>query len=417
MGSTPSRQRLSRRASASLALRLASGSLVCKAARDDADDKLSRNFFRKEPAMRDERVGKLARLLVEYSIEAGEGDQVLVSAEVGAGPLIGALYARLLQVGATPVTQIGLPGMQELFFEHAQELHYEEIPRVTHAIYEGVDAQIGILSPSNTMALANVDPEKQQALQKRNKPLSDMMLEKDRWVLTLFPTEALAQESHMGLFEYEEFAFEAMGLNAENPVRFWSEKSAEQERLKERLEEAREIRIVGPETDLSLSVEGRTFVNSAGMRNMPCGEVFTGPIEDSANGTVYFGVPAAIAGREISGARLRFEEGKVVEASAEKGEEYLMSLLEADAGARYLGELGIGTNYGIRRASANVLFDEKLGGTVHLAIGRSYAQTGGKNDSSVHTDLVCDLREGGELYADGELIQENGRFLEFDLAG
>jgi aminopeptidase len=390
---------------------------VCKAAGDDADDKLSGNFFRKEPLMVDERVGKLARILVDYSIEAGEGDQVLVSAEVGAGPLIEALYARLLQVGATAVTQISLPGMQELFFEHAQELHYQEIPQVTRAIYDGVDAQIGIRAPSNTRALANVDPEKQQALQKRNKPLSEMMLEKDRWVLTLFPTEALAQEAHMSLSEYEEFAFEAMGLDEEDPVRYWSQMSAEQERLKARLEEAREIRIVGPETDLTLSVEGRTFVNSAGMRNMPCGEVFTGPIEDSANGTVYFGVPAAIAGREISGVRLRFEEGKVVEASAEKGEEYLSSLLDADAGARYLGELGIGTNYGIRRASANVLFDEKLGGTVHLAIGRSYAQTGGKNDSSVHTDLVCDLREGGALYADGELIQENGRFLEFDLAG
>jgi len=367
--------------------------------------------------MRDERVGKLARLLVDYSIEAGEGDQVLVAGEVGAGPLIGALYARLLQVGATPITQVGLPGMQELFFEHAQALHYEEIPQVMRAIYEGVDAQIGIRAPSNTRALANVDPLKQQALQRRNKPLSEMMLEKDRWVATLFPTEALAQEAGMGLSEYEEFAFEAMGLNEEDPVRFWREKSAEQERLKDRLEEVREIRIVGPETDLTLSVEGRTFVNSAGRRNMPCGEVFTGPIEDSANGTVYFGVPAAIAGREISGARLRFEEGKVVEASAQKGEEYLMSLLDADDGARYLGELGIGTNYGIRRASANVLFDEKLGGTVHLAIGRSYAETGGKNDSSVHTDLVCDLRDGGELYADGELIQENGRFLEFDLAG
>jgi aminopeptidase len=390
---------------------------VCKAAGDDADDKLSGNFFRKEPLMVDERIGKLARILVDYSIEAGEGDQVLVSAEVGAGPLIGALYARLLQVGATAVTQISLPGMQELFFEHAQELHYQEIPQVTRAIYEGVDAQIGIRAPSNTRALANVDPEKQQALQKRNKPLSEMMLEKDRWVLTLFPTEALAQEAHMSLSEYEEFAFEAMGLNEEDPVRYWSQMSAEQERLKARLEKAREIRIVGPETDLTLSVEGRTFVNSAGMRNMPCGEVFTGPIEDSANGTVYFGVPAAIAGREISGVRIRLEEGKIVEASAEKGEEYLSSLLDADDGARYLGELGIGTNYGIRRASANVLFDEKLGGTVHLAIGRSYAQTGGKNDSSVHTDLVCDLREGGALYADGELIQENGRFLEFDLAG
>src|ERR687898_271167 len=292
--------------------------------------------------MTDERVGKLARLLVDYSLEAGEGDQVLISGEVGAGPLIKALYARLLQAGATPVAQVGLPGMQEIFFEHAGELHYQEIPQVTRALYEEVDAQIGILSPSNTRALANVDPEKQQMLQKRNKPLSEMMLEKDRWVLTLFPTEALAQEAHMSLSEYEEFAFEAMGLYEEDPVRYWSEKSAEQERLK---------------------------------------------------------------------------EGKVVEASAERGEEYLFSLLEADAGARYLGELGIGTNYGIRRASANVLFDEKLGGTVHLAIGRSYAETGGQNESSVHTDLVCDLRDGGELYADGDLIQENGRFLEFDLAG
>ena len=367
--------------------------------------------------MRDERSQKLARVLVDYSIEAGEGDQVLVSGGVGAGPLMLALYARLLQVGAIPVTQVGLPGMQELFFEHARGIHYEEIPSITRAIYEGTDAQINIHSPSNTRALANVDPSKQQALQKRNQPLSEMLMEKDRWVVTLFPTEALAQEAGMGLAEYEDFVFEAMGLNEEDPLLFWSRKSAEQDRLKERLEGARVIRIVGPETDLTLSVEGRTFVNSAGRRNMPCGEVFTGPVEDSADGTVYFGVPAAIGGREVAGARLRFEEGRVVEASAEKGEEYLMSLLDADAGARYLGELGIGTNYGIRRASANVLFDEKLGGTVHLAIGRSYAETGGKNDSSVHTDLVCDLREGGELYADGELIEKDGRFFEFDLAG
>jgi aminopeptidase len=375
-----------------------------------------RELSGKEIAMIDERIGKLARVLVDYSTEAGEGDQVLISGEVGAGPLIKALYARLLEVGATPITQISLPGMQELFFEHAQGIHYDEIPGVTRAVIEGVDAQIMIQAPSNTRALANVDPAKQQALQMRNKPLSEVVLKKDRWVVTLFPTEALAQEAQASLSEYEEFAFGAMGLNEEDPVRYWSEKFAEQERLIGRLEEAREIRIVGPETDLTLSVAGRKFLNSAGRRNMPCGEVFTGPVEDSAHGTVYFGVPAAVAGREISGARLRFEEGKVVEASAEKGEEYLMSLLDTDAGSRYLGELGIGTNYSIPRASANVLFDEKLGGTVHLAIGRSYAETGGKNDSSVHTDLVCDLRDGGELYADGELIQENGRFLEFDLA-
>ena len=367
--------------------------------------------------MIDARLEKLARVLVEYSIEAREGEQVAVSGEVGAEPLIRALYARLLQVGAVPVMQVQLAGMQELFFEHAGDVHYETVPSIRRFVAEEADAQISIKSPSNTRALANVDPAKLRALAELNKPLSETVLEKNRWVLTLFPTEALAQEANMGLAAYEEFVFEAMGLNTEDPVRYWQEKSREQARLKERLEEAREIRLVGPGTDLTLSVEGRTFVNSAGRRNMPCGEVFTGPIEDSANGHVYFGVPAAIGGREVAGATMRFESGKVVEANAEKGEEYLGSLLDTDAGARYLGEIGIGTNYGIKRASGNVLFDEKLGGTVHLAIGRSYKETGGKNDSSVHTDLVCDLREGGELYADGELIQKNGKFLEFDLGG
>jgi aminopeptidase len=316
-----------------------------------------------------------------------------------------------------PVLQLALPGLQELFFEHARDVHYQEIPSIRRFVAEEADAEIGIKAPSNTRALANVDPAKQQALAELNRPLSETMLGKNRWVLTLFPTAALAQEAGMGLDEYEDFAFSAMGLDEEDPVRYWQEKSEEQAKLKERLEEARELRLVGPGTDLTLSVEGRTFVNSAGRRNMPCGEVFTGPIEDSANGHVSFGVPAAIGGREVAGVRLRFEDGRVVGSEAEKGGEYLRSLLDTDAGARFLGEIGIGTNYNIGRASGNVLFDEKLGGTVHLALGRSYKETGGKNDSSVHTDLVCDLRSGGELYADGELIQKDGRFLDFDLGG
>ena len=367
--------------------------------------------------LRDERLAKLARVLVDYSVEAGEGDQVLLSGEAAAEPLFKEIYTRLLQVGATPIPMVALPGMRELFFEHAQDIHYEKTPSITQAMFERADVVMNIMAPANTRALANVDGAKQQALGRRDKAVQEAVLGKNRWVLTIFPTDALAQESSMGLAEYEEFAFRAMGLEEEDPVRFWSEKSREQERLKNKLEQASEIKIVGPETDVTLSVEGRTFINSAGKRNMPCGEVFTGPIEDSANGSVYFGIPAAIGGREVSGARLRFENGKVVEASAEKGEEYLMSLLDADAGARFLGEIGIGTNYGIPRASGSVLFDEKLGGTIHLAIGRSYAETGGKNDSSVHTDLVCDLRAGGELYADGELIQKDGKFLDFDLAG
>lgn len=367
--------------------------------------------------MRDERLAKLARVLVDYSVEAGDGDQVLLSGESAAEPLVKEIYTRLLQVGATPVPMVALPGMRELFFEHAQNVHYEKTPPITRAIFEEADAFFNILAPSNTRSLANVDPGKQQRLGARDKDIRDLAIQKDRWILTLFPTEALAQESDMSLASYEEFVFGAMALDKEDPVAFWRKKGEEQARLIERLEEANEVRIVGPETDLTLSIAGRKFLNGDGKHNMPCGEVFTGPIEDSATGTVHFGIPATAGGRDVAGARFRFENGKVVEASADKGEEYLNAMLDADAGARFLGELGIGTNYGIPQASKNILFDEKLGGTVHLAIGKSYEKTGGQNDSSVHWDLITDLRDGGELYLDGKLIQENGKFLDFDLAG
>ena len=364
--------------------------------------------------MRDERLKKLARVLVDYSIEAGEGEQVVVSGGAAAELLIKEVYTRLLDVGAIPVPQVTLPGMQELFFGHAKEIHYEETPSVVRALYEGADAFISIMAPQNTKALAAVNPQKQQALSKRDKALQEMVLGKDRWALTLFPTNALAQESEMSLAEYEEFVFEAMALNEDDPVRYWREKAEEQGRLIERLEQADEVHITGPGTDLTLSIKGRKFLNGDGTHNMPCGEVFTGPVEDSANGEVFFGIPVAVAGREVSGVRLRFEGGRVVESSAEKGEEYLNAMLDADEGARALGELGIGTNYGIPRATKNILFDEKLGGTVHLAVGRSYEKTGGKNESSVHWDLISDLREGGELYLDGELLQRDGKFLGYD---
>ena len=364
--------------------------------------------------MRDERLKKLARVLVDYSVEAGEGEQILVAGGAAAEPLIKEVYTRLLQTGAVPIPQVALQGLQELFFEHAKDIHYEKTPPIMRSVYEAADAVISIMAPHNTRALAGVDPAKQRALGKRDKALQDLILSKDRWALTLFPTQALAQESEMGLEAYEDFAFGAMGLDEEDPVRFWREKAEEQGRLIERLEVAREVRIVGPETDLTLSVAGRKFLNGDGKHNMPCGEVFTGPVEDSANGSIYFGIPVAVAGREVSGVRLRFEGGRVVEASAEKGEEYLHAMLDADEGARYLGEIGIGTNYGIRRATKNILFDEKLGGTVHLAVGRSYEKTGGKNDSSVHWDLICDLREGGELYADGEVLQKDGKFSGYE---
>lgn len=351
--------------------------------------------------MRDERVKKMARLLAEYCIGAREGDQVLIEGTVAAEPLVKEIYVHLLRVGAIPIPQVTLLGTEELFFKHAKDIHYEKTPPAVWALNESADAFITIMAPSNTRALSAVDPKKQQALDKRGHDLNQMVEGKDRWVLTLFPTEARAQEADMSLDDYEEFVFEAMALGRDDPVRYWREKARERDRLVERLEGTEEVRIIGPGTDLTLSVKGREYVNDDGRYNMPGGEVYTGPIEDSAEGEVFFGLPVAVAGREVSGVRLRLEGGKVVEASAQKGEEYLNGMLDADRGARYFGEFGIGTNYGITQATKSTLFDEKIGGTVHLAVGYSLPETGGENESSVHWDLICDLREGGELHADG----------------
>ena len=333
---------------------------------------------------------------------------------IAAEPLMRDVYAHLLQVGAIPIPQIDLRGAEELFFKHARDIHYKETPPAVWALNEHADALIEIMAPTNTRALAAVDPQKQQALVKRDEDLHRMVEDKDRWVLTLFPTEARAQQTGMSLDDYEELVFGAMALNEDDPVLYWREKARERDRLIERLQKVREVRIVGTETNLVLSVQGRKFLNDDGTYNMPGGEVFTSPVEDSANGSIFLGLPVAVSGREVSGVRLRFEDGRVVEASAEKGEEYLDAALDTDAGARFLGEIGIGTNYDIPRTTKSGLFDEKLGGTVHIAIGYSIPGTGGKNGSSVHWDLVCDLRQGGELYADGELIQKDGRFIGYD---
>ena len=364
--------------------------------------------------MRDERLKKMARLLVEYCVAAGEGDQVLIEGPTVAEPLIREALIHLLGVGAIPIPQVSLPGSQELFFEYAKDIHYRETPPAVWALNESADAFITIMAPTNTRAFSTVDPKRQQALDKRDHDLNQMVEQKDRWVLTLFPTAARAQEADMSLDDYEEFVFGAMALNEDDPVRYWREETRKRNRLIERLAGVEEIRVTGSGTDLTLSVKGREYVNDDGRYNMPGGEIFTSPVEDSASGEIFFSLPVAVAGREVSGVRLRFEDGKVVESSAEKGEEYLNAVLDADDGARYLGELGIGTNYGIPRATKSTLFDEKIGGTVHVAIGYSLPETGGDNESSVHWDLICDLRQGGELYADGELIQKDGAFVGFD---
>jgi len=231
-----------------------------------------------------------------------------------------------------------------------------------------------------------------------------------RWVGTLFPTNAYAQEADMSLSEFQDFVYGACHVDKADPSAEWRKVSLEQQRLVDWLKGKDQLRVQGPSVDLTLSIAGRTFINSDGKRNMPSGEIFTGPVEDSVNGWVRFSYPAIVAGREISGVELVFEEGKVVRASAEKNEEFLLSALESDEGARYLGEFAIGTNYGIDRFTKNILYDEKIGGTIHMALGSGYPETGSKNKSSIHWDMICDMRNGGKIFADGELIYDTGDF-------
>jgi aminopeptidase len=350
-----------------------------------------------------------AALLCDWCLEAAEGQQVLVRSTTLAAPLLAALQRALLERGAWPLLRPELPGQQEGFFAAAHDRHLDTVPDAERAVAESVDAFLSIQAPANTRALAGVDPHAQARYRTANRPLQDIRLSK-RWAISLWPTEAQAQEAGMGLDAFAAFAERALFLDRPDPAGAWRDLRAFQQGLIDRLRDAEELHIEAEGTDLRLRVAGRTWVNSDGRRNMPSGEVFTGPHEDSATGTIRFTVPSGPGGVDVAGVELRFEDGVVVEARAERGQDYLEATLDADAGARRLGEIGIGTNAGIDRAVGSILLDEKMGGTVHLALGRSYPETGGVNESSVHWDLICDLREGGTLRAGGAIIQRDGTF-------
>ena len=335
---------------------------------------------------------------------------MLISSTTLAAPLLQALHRSVLEREAWPVMRTALPGLDVQFFEHARELQLDGPSPVEFGEVDAMHASIRIQAPENTRALSGIDPALITRAARGRAALKERLLQ-HRWCLTIWPTAALAQDAGMSTSDYAGFLERALFLDRDDPVAAWRELHDFQARLIERLRGAREIRIEAEGTDLTLQVGGRTWVNSDGKRNMPSGEVFTGPLETSATGTVRFGVPSSPAGVEVAGVDLRFEEGVVVEARAQRGDEYLQATLETDEGARRLGELGIGTNFGIDRPSGTILLDEKIGGTVHLALGRSYPETGGTNESAVHWDLICDLREGGRLLADGEVVQQDGRFV------
>jgi aminopeptidase len=352
---------------------------------------------------------RFAALLCDWCLEVQAEQQVLVRSTTQAAPLLLAVQRALLERGAWPVLRPELAGQQEGFYAAARDHHLDTVPTSERATVEAVDAFLSIQAPFNTRSLADVDPGKQARMRKAGRELQEIRLAK-RWAISLWPTPAQAQEAGMSDAAFAAFVERALFLDRDDPTKAWGELRDFQQRLIDQLEPATEIRIQAEGTDLTLNVQGRGWVNSDGRRNMPSGEVFTGPLEDSATGTIRFTVPSSPGGVEVENVELRFEQGEVVEATAGKGQAYLDATLATDPGAKRLGELGIGTNFGIDRASGMILLDEKIGGTVHVALGRSYPETGGVNESAVHWDLICDLRDGGTLEADGKVLQRDGEF-------
>lgn len=352
---------------------------------------------------------KYAELLTHYctDIQTGEYVQLNIQAKEMLRPLV----REVLKRDGVPVIR----GRYDAYMEDALELlsdaSLERMVALEHAEMEKMAAYISVRAPHNTRALQNADKKRLSAIMQKMRSVQQMRVNNTKWVGTLFPTAAGAQDAGMSLSEFEHFVYDAMFLFEDDPVAKWNELGAFQERLIERLKNAEEIHIQADGTDIKLNVKGRTWINSAGHRNMPSGEVFTGPHEDSANGHITYSIPSSVNGVEVADIRLKFENGKVVDASAERGEDLLLSQLDSDAGARFLGEIGIGTNYRIQRPIKSILYDEKIGGTVHLAVGSSYRESGGVNESAIHWDMICDLRQGGTIHLDGELFQENGQFL------
>jgi aminopeptidase len=355
--------------------------------------------------MADPRIKKLAKVLVGHSLNVKRGESVMIAAssEV-AKPLVLEVYREVLKAGGNPLLSVGFEEAANIFLEEANSAQLKHLPKTKLYEARNIECFVSIRAPLNKKSLSRTDPKKSGIRAKAMRPISNTIVNKTRWVLTNFPTNALAQEADMSLAEYEDFLYGATNID-------WKKVKKEEMTLKRVLDKGKVVRIVGPETDLTLSIAGRKAIPCYGDRNMPDGEVFLSPVENSAEGYIYYEMPAIYQGREVTGIRLKFKKGKVVEASADKNEEFLIATLDTDPGARFLGELGIGVNYGIKDCTKDILFDEKIGGTVHLAVGKSYEEAGGKNKSAIHWDMIKDLRKKGTLFIDGKAIQKNGRFL------
>ncbi len=366
--------------------------------------------------MFDSRFQHVAEVLVRYSLEVQPGQHILIRSTTLGTPLVREVYRAVLREGGYPHIQLTLPDEEEIFYKEAPDSILRTYSPLREWVIEHMDGIVHILAESNTKRLSHVDPQRIAVHQAANAPLFKRYMERAaqgdlRWVLTLFPTEAYAQDAGMSLTEFVEFVLTACLPDARDPIGYWRRVREEQARIVRWLSQKDEIHVQGPGTDLRLRVGGRTWISADGTNNFPDGEVFTAPVEDSVEGHITFSYPAVYQGREVEGVELWFEKGQVVKARARRGEDLLHHLLDTDPGARYVGEFAIGLNPAIQQFTRNILFDEKIRGTVHLALGHGYPECGSRNESAIHWDMICDLRQGGRMFADGELFYENGEFI------
>ncbi len=354
--------------------------------------------------MVDPRIVQLAKLLTSYSINISKGDLIEINSMPEARPLILELMKNILLRGAYPKLNLGIPGAQYTYYRHASLEQIQHFPELALHDAKKVNGAITIGAAANTKELTNIDPTRIAMRRKVTKPISEAYLKKNNWVLFEYPTNALAQDAEMSLEEFEDFVFNACLID-------YAQLTELEKKQKALLDKGKTVRIVGPGTDLSFSIEGRQGILCNGKRNMPDGEVFIAPVETSTEGHIAYDFPAIYSGREVDGIKLEFRKGKVIKATATKNEAFLHQMLNIDKGAKYLGEFGWGDNFGIKKFVKQILFDEKIGGTVHLALGMAYKEGGGKNDSALHWDMIKDLRKEGTLYIDDKPVMKDGRFL------
>jgi aminopeptidase len=366
--------------------------------------------------MADVRLQRLANVLVDYACDVKPGMWVGILGDVVTLPALREVYSEVLRYGGNPTLFISDATMERTFIREANDQQLEWLDPGMTQYLEKADIYIRIGSSTNTRAQTNIDPKRVQKRGAATRQWLDTRLNRAarlefEWVGTWYPTEASAQEANMSLEEYEDFVYGSMFLDSEDPAGEWRKLSSVQQKKVDWLKGKKQVRLQGPNADIQLSIEGRTFVNSDGHKNMPSGEIFTGPVEESVNGWIRFSYPSIVAGRAVSGIELKFENGKVVSAKAEANDDLLQAQLNTDEGARYLGEFAIGTNFGINQFTGNILFDEKIGGTIHMAVGMGYPETGSKNRSAVHWDMICDMRDDSTIHVDGDLFYKNGEFV------